>query len=100
MVDIQKRLGCSDNKLLALIQCLGSILGQKRLEPGLKAFLPFRNRSLQHLFSRHTIMFTRGKEEIEEEFPVIAADIPALVAFLLEMRNLDPEHHQLHLGLD
>ena len=45
-------------------------------------------------------MFTWGNDEKEENFMVIAADIPALVAFLLDMRNLDPENYQLHLGLD
>ena len=77
MVDIQRRLGCSDNKLLSLVKCFGSILGQKRLGPGLKASLTSCNRSLQELFSTHKIMFTRGNDEKEEEFIVIAADISA-----------------------
>ena len=40
-----------------------------------------------------------GKVELVEN-TVILADIPALITFLLEQRELDPENHTLQLGLD
>ena len=41
----------------------------------------------------------KGEEE-EVERPVIYADLPALVAFLLDQRHLDPDTSEITFGLD
>ena len=41
----------------------------------------------------------KAKPEMVER-PVITADIPALVTFLIDSRKLDADNHTLQLGLD
>ena len=102
MLELQLQTGVSDSKLLEIRRCLGVILGNRKLEPYLKAALTQRNRSLEELFSCQSITFlskVKGEEE-EIERPVIYADLPALVAFLLDQRHLDPDTSEITFGLD
>ena len=102
MLELQLQTGVSDSKLLEICRCLGVILGNRKLEPYLKAALTERNRSLEELFSCQSITFrskVKGEEE-EVERPVIYADLPALVAFLLDQRHLDPDTSKITFGLD
>ena len=99
---LQLRMGCSDKKLMAINQFLASVLGQKKLEPYLKDALTARNNEMKDFFSVSNMTFTKGPKAKTEmvERPVITADIPALVTFLINSRGLDPDNHTLQLGLD
>ena len=100
--ELQLRVGCPDAKLKIINQFLASVLGQKKLEPYLSDALVSRNRDLEDFFRVSKLTFNKGpkgKKELVEK-TVILADIPALVTFLLEHRDLDPEKHTLQLGLD
>ena len=76
--------------------------GNRKLEPYLKAALTSRNKDLQDFFtvSRVTFKKTSGKKEEYVHQPVIVAEIPALITYLLNHRGLDPDHHQVQLGID
>ena len=102
LMAIQRTLNCSDTKLLKLNQCLGVILGQKKLEPYLQDALIDRNHKLEDVFSLQKAVFTHKTKAGEEEVnrPVIVANIPALITLLIESRNLDPDNHLIQLGLD
>ena len=75
---------------------------QSRLDSSLTS----HNRLLEDIFSVSYLYFNKksndGSEEIEEEVkkPIVIADITALVAFLIESRELDPDRVELQLGLD
>ena len=89
MMELQQQTGISDSKLLKIRRALGVMLGNRKLEPYLKAALTARNCDLEDFFSLKTMKFhskVQGKEE-EVERPVIFADLPALVSFLLDQRN-------------
>ena len=75
---------------------------QSRLDSSLTS----HNRLLEDIFSVSYLYFNKksndGSEEIEEEMkkPIVTADITALVAFLIERRELDPDRVELQLSLD
>ena len=99
MTQLQNTLSCSDLDTLKIGRCLRVFLGRNNMEPGLKAALTSRNRSLQDLFHIEQIEFeTKDEEPVTK--PAVVADVPALITLLLQERALDPSHHQLHLGLD
>ena len=102
LMNLQSKVGCSDKKLKDINQFLASVLGQKKLEPYLKDALVARNRQLKDFFKLSTMTFNQGPKGklVEVKRPVISADIPALVTFLIDHRGLDPDNHVLQIGLD
>ena len=101
MMAIQNKLGCSDLDVLKLGQCLRVFLGQGKLETGLKTALTSRNRAFNELFSVKKGFFSKNDGSKEQEArTVVIADLPSLITVLLDKREIDPNNHQLHLGLD
>ena len=90
LMEMQRTLSCSDKKMLGLNRCLGAILSQKNLEPYLAAALTAQNKQLEDLFTIQDLNFIIKekvkKKEVEREIlkPVVFADIPALITYLLE----------------
>ena len=102
-MQLQQSTGLSDSKLLEVRRGLVALLGQKKVEPYLKAALTTRNRSLSSLFSLHSVQFLHKQKDGTQEMverPAIVADIPALVAFLIDERDLDPDTSVVQFGLD
>ena len=102
-MQLQQSTGMSDTKLLEVRRSLLALLGQKKIEPYLKAALTSRNRNLKSLFSVHSDSFLQKNKDRTVEWvqrPVIVADIPALVALLLDERGLDPDTSVVQFGLD
>ena len=94
MMELQLQTNISDSKLLEIRRCLGVWFGNKKLEPYLKAALTDRNKDMVDFFSYQELTFqskVKGKEE-EVVRPVISANLPALITFLLQERNLDPDN--------
>lgn len=80
-----------------------SLLGQSNVESRLESSLTASNKLLENIFSISSLAMLKKSingKETEENMPVVTADIPALVAFLVQQRNLDPEDMELQLGLD
>ena len=102
MMELQLQTNISDSKLLEIRRCLGVWFGNKKLEPYLKAALTDRNKDMVDFFSYQELTFqskVKGKEE-EVVRPVISANLPALITFLLQERNLDPDNTEITFGLD
>ena len=100
MMELQLQTNISDSKLLEIRRCLGVWFGNKKLEPYLKAALTDRNKDMVDFFSYQELTFkskVKGKEE-EVVRPVIFADLPALITFLLQERNLDPDNTEITFG--
>ena len=99
---LQRQMDISDSMVLQIKSFLSMIHGQNSVEPYLKAALTSRNKDLQDFFTvpRVTFKKTSGKKEEYVHQPVIVAEIPALITYLLNHRGLDPDHHQVQLGID
>ena len=73
-MQLQQSTGLSDSKLLEVRRGLVAMLGQKKVEPYLKAALTTRNQSLSSLFSLHSVQFLlKHKDGTQEmvERPVL-----------------------------
>ena len=101
MMELQLQTNDLDFKLLKIRCCLG-IFRNKKLKPYLKAALTTKNKDLQDFFTVSWVKFmkTSGKKEEYVHQPVIVAKIPALIMYLLDCCGLDPDHHQVQLGID
>ena len=100
MMQLQNTISCSDLDTLKIGRCFRVFFGQRNMEPGLKAALTRRNRSLEDIFRVEQVEFETTKDEETVIKPAVVADVPALITLLLHERELDPSHHQLHIGLD
>ena len=57
LMAIQRTVGCSDRKMLAINRCLAVILSQKKLQPGLVCALTSHNKTLKDLFTVSELSF-------------------------------------------
>ena len=101
MMELQLQTNVLDFKLLKIRCCLG-IFRNKKLKPYLKAALTTKNKDLQDFFTVSWVKFmkTSGKKEEYVHRPVIVAEIPAIIMYLLDHCRIDPDHHQVQLGID
>ena len=103
LLKIKTNFNFSGKKIKELAQALRVVLGRNAVESSLRERITEKNAALANFFTMKmlpTIRKIGDKETIEMRPYTFARDLPALIHVLLDIRGIDPDHHEVLLGAD